>query len=166
MVETKAFALSLSSYVKIYRDEQSKFIRTSILFYLGLFIFAIGVSIYGNIKLGTWETLIPWIPLLIIYGLFLFFIFWFFPIYLYKNKDNKYTFTSRKYRFLEDKLELETAEGVNAEMPYSVLIKKNMGKDYFAFWETSVTAHLIPFEAFESKLDIKAIEKLIEQKYV
>ena len=166
MVETKEFALSLPSYVKIYRGEQTKSIRKSILFYLLVCIFVIGISIYGYLKSGTWEILMSWIPFLIIYGLFLFFMYWFLPIHLYKNKDNKYSFTNRKYRFLDDKLELETGEGVNAEIPYCVLVKKNIGKDYFAFWETSITAHMIPFVAFQSESDIETVEKLIGQKSV
>ena len=166
MVETNEFTLSLPSYAKMYRRENVKSIRRSIFFYLLACIFIIGISIYGYLKSGTWEVLMSWIPFLIFYGLFLFFIYWHSPIHYYKNKDNKYSFTSRKYIFLEDKLELETGEGVNAKIPYSVLAKKSIGKDYFAFWETSITAYLIPFVAFESESDIETVKRLIVQKSV
>jgi len=165
MVETQVFSLDRASYVKIYRGEHYKSMKKNLYFYLLIILFVIGISFYGFIKSGTLEVFVSWVPFLIIFSIFLVFLYWLFPVYLFNNKENRYSFTNRRYRFFEDKLQIETEEGVAATIPYGVIVKRNIGKDYFAFWETALTAYFVPFDAFESKSDVEFVKNYL-RKYV
>lgn len=124
-------------------------------------LFVFGIGIYGYKIEGTLKVFYSWIPFVLIYGFFLLYVFVFFPIHMYRKKENTYSFTNRKYKFHDEKLEVETEEGAFSTIPYKIIVKRNAGKDYFAFWETSLTAHIIPFDAFKSTADAKFIKKLL-----
>jgi len=166
MVETKIFSLDLSTYTRMYRGEQSQSLKKNVLFFILVLVFVVGISIYGYIKVGTLDVFFSWVPLIMIYSVILVLMHWLFPVYLYKNKENRFSFTNREYRFHEEELEIATEEGVISRMPYEVFVKKNIGKDYFALWESALTAHMIPFDAFETKEDIEYVEKVIAKKCV
>lgn len=158
MVETKEFSLNCAQYVKTVSAESMK--KTFFYFILAI-LFVIGIGIYGYKCEGTLRVFYSWIPFLVIYGFLLFFSLVLFPIYMYKQKENTYSFTNRKYKFYDERLEVETEEGALATIPYKVIVKRRAGKDYFAFWETSLTAHIIPFDAFKSTKDVQFIKDLL-----
>ncbi len=165
MVETKDYVLDSASYLKIYRSESLKTLKKMLLYFMFLVLFVIGISIYGYIKLGNLEIFKSWVPLLLIFSIFFVYVYWICPIVIYKNKDNKHSFTNRKFWFFDEKLEYETEEGYKCTIPYSVIVKNNVGKNYFALWESSLTAHMIPFSAFKSDGDIEFVKESIGEKH-
>ena len=166
MIETKVFSLDLNTYSRIYRSEQSQSMKKSVFIFLLVLMFISGISIYGYMNTGTLDILISWVPLIIMYCLFFVFLYWALPVWMYKNKENRYSFTNRIYRFGEEKLVVESDEGVVAEIPYKVIVKNNTGKYYFALWESSLTAYMIPFEAFKSEEDIQSTKRILAAKRV
>jgi hypothetical protein len=118
-----------------------------------------GLSIIEYLNSDEHQIVKSWLPFFgLIFALY-WYLYWLIPIAYFRNKLNRNSFSKRVHRFFEDRLETESEDGSTTIIPYNSFVKHNIGSNYLAFWESSLVAQIVPYEAFESQEDfIQAVE--------
>lgn len=163
MIETKLYTLNSKTYLRIYRDINANSRKKALITFSVVVLIVAGLSIYDHQNCGGYQVLKSWLPFLGFLSALYLYLYWLFPIRYFRSKLNKNYFSTRVNRFFEDRLETESNDGSTTSVPYNSFVKHKIGDNYLAFWESSLVAHVVPSEAFESQGDFIAAAEYVRR---